>query len=751
MPDPRFSIVIPARNAAASLPLVLGCLQRQEAPDNLAEILVVDDGSTDATAQVLRDHRSRFPFKYWSHPVSLGRSAARNLAWRNAVGEIVLFLDADMLTEPQWLSGYAEAFTQSDREVLSGGRYSVDLGGDPGALRERLAAQLDVPPDRLFVENVEGQWHRLVEAAHLGQYPKPVLRTLEEQLKEVCRDCPDSLLCAYSLITSNVGIRRTWLDRVHGFDPYVRRSQDTDLGFRLWEAGARFGYAPSSKAYHLYTSIGRDHPTDAIEITAFLHRHPYLLVSFYYLWHVYNAQDAPPAPSPIFASLPLLAREGAALMDVDVVREFARVRHNRPSADCQYSREAVAAFLVETTGVARDRADAWIDLALDRGVFAQRRNGRVYLDLLHTLNWLRTRTTLQEFSSSATNYLRTHKTAYFKTRKPENRLTLHCHGAYEVTIDLQAIAGNAAHATLDLPVPVETQWQTNVRIDGAHPPDLLDYLDADTRIIHNLPIHACGDEPLIVRYDFSCYVHERPHGADTEQDTEAPIREADLQPTYPPTTLAQLRSLLPRILTEGTASVDDAARVIYHYVLDNTYRLQSSLPDFSIVTTGFGPCIHRVRLFTNLCRLVGIPARERCGAIFQGPVDPAHPSRLVIRERGFSPFLHTWAEYYQGRWVPIEFMAWGCGRRVMTSQNMTDAALRHELEQDTDLFDTYYFGALDPYRIHCSAEINRQAPYPVVAEAARTPPHKLFWHTRHRLTIEFETLDKTTVMTDERH
>ena len=49
--NPRFSIVIPAYNTCASLQMVLECLQKQEFPDDLAEILVVDDGSTDGTAE----------------------------------------------------------------------------------------------------------------------------------------------------------------------------------------------------------------------------------------------------------------------------------------------------------------------------------------------------------------------------------------------------------------------------------------------------------------------------------------------------------------------------------------------------------------------------------------------------------------------------------------------------------------------------------------------------------------------------
>ena len=398
----------------------------------------------------------------------------------------MLFLDADMLPEPDWLSGYAEAFSASKAEVISGGRYCVVLGGEPSALKERLGELLGVSAEELSEEGVSGGWARLAEAAQLGQYPTPTHVQFETQLREVCRDAPRSLICAYSLVTSNVGVRRSWLEKVNGFDPFIRWNQDTDLGFRLWEAGARFGYATSSRAYHLYTAVGRDHPTDVVEDAAFLHRHPYLLVPLVYLWFSYHAPEAPPLPSPLFGSLPRMAQQGQALMEVDVAREFFRLHHSRLPADCQYSREAVAAYLVEITGIARTRAETYLDLAIEKGVLARRRNGRVYLDLFHTLNWLRTRTTLREYDVITTNYQRTHKTAYFKSRRPEDLLNLQSNGVYEVSIDLSAIAGNRAHATLDIPIPIETEGQTNVRIYDVDPPDLLDYIRCrhpiDTRL-----------------------------------------------------------------------------------------------------------------------------------------------------------------------------------------------------------------------------------------------------------------------------
>lgn len=90
---PTVSIVLPVLDGARTLPACLDAVTAG-APAG-AEIIVVDDGSTDATAEI----GARYG-RVVSHGVNRGTSAARNTGWREARGDVVVFVDADVVVRP---------------------------------------------------------------------------------------------------------------------------------------------------------------------------------------------------------------------------------------------------------------------------------------------------------------------------------------------------------------------------------------------------------------------------------------------------------------------------------------------------------------------------------------------------------------------------------------------------------------------------------------------------------------------------
>jgi Glycosyl transferase family 2 len=145
MTSERLSVVIPAFNAARTIRAAVGSALRQSVP--VLEVIVVDDGSTDDTAQVVAgvgDPRVRLVTR-----ANGGPSAARNAGIAAAQGDWVAFLDADDL----WLPRYVEAataalsaarnpgFAYTDAYVFHAGRGQVKQGSAMDALDPP-------PPDR---------------------------------------------------------------------------------------------------------------------------------------------------------------------------------------------------------------------------------------------------------------------------------------------------------------------------------------------------------------------------------------------------------------------------------------------------------------------------------------------------------------------------------------------------------------------------------------------------------------------------
>ena len=87
-PPPTLSIILPAKNEAEGL---RGTLPALKAAYPEAEIIVVDDGSSDATAQIAAEHGARV----LSSPYSMGNGAAIKRGARAATGGILVFMDAD--------------------------------------------------------------------------------------------------------------------------------------------------------------------------------------------------------------------------------------------------------------------------------------------------------------------------------------------------------------------------------------------------------------------------------------------------------------------------------------------------------------------------------------------------------------------------------------------------------------------------------------------------------------------------------
>ena len=123
--QPAISVILPAKNEAEGLRRTLPAL-RQRLPD--AEIIVVDDGSTDATAAVA----AGFGAKVLSTPYSMGNGAAIKRGTRAASGQVLVFMDADGQHDPAHipllLAKLDEGHDMAVGARVSGGQANVGRG-----------------------------------------------------------------------------------------------------------------------------------------------------------------------------------------------------------------------------------------------------------------------------------------------------------------------------------------------------------------------------------------------------------------------------------------------------------------------------------------------------------------------------------------------------------------------------------------------------------------------------------------------
>ncbi len=112
---PTFSIIIPTFNRAATIKRTLDSVYLQSIDD--VEVIVVDDGSTDDTKEILLDYINLKGLRYYFQS-NEGVSAARNKGAANANGKYLIFLDSDDTVKVSWLKDYRDTINQQDIDIL---------------------------------------------------------------------------------------------------------------------------------------------------------------------------------------------------------------------------------------------------------------------------------------------------------------------------------------------------------------------------------------------------------------------------------------------------------------------------------------------------------------------------------------------------------------------------------------------------------------------------------------------------------
>ncbi len=194
------SVVVCTHNGSRTIEHCCQALAKLDYPDY--EVIVVDDGSTDGTADIVRKYDVQL-----IQTENRGLSSARNVGANAATGEIVAYIDDDAWPDPHWLAYLAVAFESADYAGVGG----------PNIAPPRDGSVADC------VANAPGG---------------PIHVLLTDDVAEHIPGC-------------NMAFRRSVLKAVGGFDPEFRvAGDDVDICWRIQARGWKLGFTPGAMVWH---------------------------------------------------------------------------------------------------------------------------------------------------------------------------------------------------------------------------------------------------------------------------------------------------------------------------------------------------------------------------------------------------------------------------------------------------------------------------------------------------------------------
>jgi glycosyltransferase involved in cell wall biosynthesis len=188
METPRFTVVIPCYNCSSTIVETLESAVKQTIRD--IEILVIDDGSTDESAEIVTQYARSEPRLKLIRQANAGVSASRNRGIADGRGSFIAFLDSDDLWDPAYLETHARRF---EADPFLGISFSVAK-----------------------IMRADGQ--------DTGQVSRPKLHDLT----------PAEMLATNPCTTASaIVVRRATLDEAGLFDTSLRRAEDQEWLFRV--------------------------------------------------------------------------------------------------------------------------------------------------------------------------------------------------------------------------------------------------------------------------------------------------------------------------------------------------------------------------------------------------------------------------------------------------------------------------------------------------------------------------------------
>jgi glycosyltransferase involved in cell wall biosynthesis len=201
----KVTVAIPCYNGEEYINQVIESILNQTRSSD--EILVIDDGSTDKSANLVERYAKRHErVKLISHYENKGIAFARNTALQHAENDVIVYIDVDVQADPQFIASILNEYT--DEKVAGVGGQGIESN----------------------IRNVYDRWRKL----HASQGSGSQIKRNTGMLWGLCSS-----------------YRRKVLAEIGGFDTFYRtNAEDVDIGIRIRGAGYRLVYSPDAIVYH---------------------------------------------------------------------------------------------------------------------------------------------------------------------------------------------------------------------------------------------------------------------------------------------------------------------------------------------------------------------------------------------------------------------------------------------------------------------------------------------------------------------
>jgi len=222
----KISVIIPVYNAARTINKTIGAILSQIEANPAVEVIAVDDGSIDATPEILKTFKQIKTIRQ----ENAGPAAARNTGAKAAAGEILVFTDSDTIPDDKWLSQITRPF-ENPEIMATTGTYSI--------------ANPNSPLADIIQKEIAGRHSGYDEFIKFGG-------------------------------TYNLAIRRSLFQKIGGFNEGYRRAsgEDNDLCYRILREGYLLKFVPQAIVAHY-------HPENPIKYMKEQFRHGFWRAKLY--------------------------------------------------------------------------------------------------------------------------------------------------------------------------------------------------------------------------------------------------------------------------------------------------------------------------------------------------------------------------------------------------------------------------------------------------------------------------------------